>query len=420
MKSEDFIMLNKVINTCNKFNMISNGDSILVGLSGGADSVSLLYSLYLLKDKYNLTLYAAHVHHGIRGNEANSDLKFCENFCKRLNVKFFFFFFYIPSLAKKRKQSLELCGREERYKFFEEIKTKYNTKIATAHTASDNIETLFLNLARGACLKGASGIPPVRDNIIRPLIECSREEIEKFCADNNLCYVTDSTNLEDDYSRNKIRHNVVPVLKQINPNLEDAILRFTQSIACVENTVKEQAELLLKSASARYGYSQNMLLKANRTLLSEAICILLRENEIEPSYKKIDKIISILREKKGIVELNRNVFAFCNGDNFDILNKAKKLDIKNVNYNISEDFPGTLVVRSRKTGDIFNVNNKRWGRTLNKAMMDAKYPAELRDYTLCLCDNNIVLWCEPLGYSKEGEEYREKYDLKCHYTTDFF
>lgn len=411
-------MLNKVINTCEKFKMISNGDSVLVGLSGGADSVSLLYSLYLLKERYNLKLYAAHIHHGIRGNEANEDLKFCKKFCEKINVKLFYKKLDIPALAKERKQSLELCGREERYRFFEEIKTKYNAKIATAHTASDNIETLFLNLTRGCCLKGASGIPPVRGDIIRPLIECTRDEIEKFCADNNLEYVTDSTNLEDDYSRNKIRHNVVPVLKQINPNLEDAILRFTQSVSCVKNTVEEQARLLLKTASSEYGYSPNMLLKANRALLSEAICMLLNENGIESSYKKIDKIISILGEKKGIVELNKNVFAFCNGNVFDILDKTKKLDPDNIKYSISENFSGKLVVRPRKTGDIFNLKNKKWGRTLNKAMMDMKYPAELRDYTLCLCDDNIVLWCEPLGYSKEGEQYREKYKLMCQYIGD--
>ena len=401
-------MINKIIETNSKFNLINKNDNIVIGLSGGADSISLLYALYLIKERYNLKLYAAHVHHCIRGKEADSDLLFCENFCKKIGVEFLYKIVNIPALARKRKESLELCGRKERYSFFQELAEKYNAKIATAHTSSDNIETLFLNLARGSSLNGASGIPPKRGKIIRPIIECSREDVENFCNEYGLEYVTDSTNLEDDYSRNKIRHHVVPILKEINPNIEEAILRFTQSISNINDTINEEARVLLKKSECKYGYLREQLINTDNVILNEAICILFRKYNIDPSGEKIKSVVDIIK-KEGVLDLSKNIFAFCEKGVFNIVDKTNK---KEYFYSVSKEYENKLVFRTRKTGDIFNFIDKNWSRTLNKALMDIKYPSVLRDYVTCLCSENTVIWCEAIGLSKDGLLLKEKHNLE--------
>ena len=217
------------IQTIEKYKLLQNGDKVIVALSGGADSVTLLDMLNSVKEIYNLTIYASHINHGLRGEEADRDENFCKILCKIYNTELFVKKADIKILAKEQKISEELCGRNVRYSYFEELSQNLSAKIATAHTASDNIETLLFNITRGSSVTGAGAITPKRGNIIRPLIMLTREDIEQYCEQNNLEYVTDSTNLTDDYTRNKIRHQVIPVLKQINPQLELSAFHFSES-----------------------------------------------------------------------------------------------------------------------------------------------------------------------------------------------
>ena len=165
-------MSNPFLTAVNKYKLIEKNDFVAVALSGGADSVSLLHMLCSVKEKYNLTLYAIHINHMIRGEEAERDEEFCREFCKKLSVKLFVKKINVPSIAEKEKISTELCGRNVRYKEFDELSKKLNCKIATAHTLSDNAETLMINLVRGTSLNGLCAIPERRDYIIRPLIWC--------------------------------------------------------------------------------------------------------------------------------------------------------------------------------------------------------------------------------------------------------
>ena len=222
-------MNNQLIRTVEKYKMLEIGDKVIVALSGGADSVALLNALNLIKEKYSLTVFAAHINHGLRGAEADRDENFCKILCKSYNIQLFVKKSDVKALAKQQKISEELCGRNVRYDFFEELAKKFNAKIATAHTASDNAETLIYNITRGSGINGAGGIAPVRDNIIRPLIEVTRSQIEEYCKTHGLSYVTDSTNLTDDYTRNRLRHLVITELKNINPQFELAALHFSQS-----------------------------------------------------------------------------------------------------------------------------------------------------------------------------------------------
>ena len=199
---------NSVLKAIKQFSMLEKSHNVTVALSGGADSVSLLHILYELRDELGITLSAAHLNHMIRGDEALRDENFARQECEKLGIPFFCERADVPKYAKEHRVSTELAAREIRYEFLSNVS---DGLIATAHTASDNIETIIFNLARGTGLKGLCGIPPVRENIIRPLIFCTREEIEAYCSANRLSYVTDSTNLSDDYSRNKIRHTIVPV-----------------------------------------------------------------------------------------------------------------------------------------------------------------------------------------------------------------
>ena len=170
-------MTNLIKHTIDEYGMIDRGDTVIVALSGGADSVCLLHNLNSIKDELNLKLMACHVNHHLRGEESDRDMKFCCELCRQNDIEIFVKEYNIDALSKKMKLSHEECGRKLRYEYFNSLVEKYNCKIATAHNADDNLETVVYNMTRGASLRGLSGIPRVRGSIIRPLINSTREEI---------------------------------------------------------------------------------------------------------------------------------------------------------------------------------------------------------------------------------------------------
>lgn len=218
-------MKNQVIATIKKYNMLQRGDGIVTGLSGGADSVSLISVLSELAPMYSLRLYAVHLNHGIRGAEAERDEAFARELCEKLGVEIFVFKRDIPAEAKRLGMTVEEAGRKLRYELFNEVLERtHSSKIAVAHNMNDNVETVLMRLCRGTGIRGLGGISPVRDNIIRPLIEVKREQIEDYCAEKGLAYCTDSTNLSDDYTRNKIRLTLIPWLREnLNPSVCEGI-----------------------------------------------------------------------------------------------------------------------------------------------------------------------------------------------------
>ncbi|MCR4611686.1 MAG: tRNA lysidine(34) synthetase TilS, partial [Lachnospiraceae bacterium] len=203
-------MISKVKDTIEKYNMIDGGDKIFAAVSGGADSVALLLVLKSIADELGFSLEAIHVEHGIRGKESEDDAKFVEDLCKRLGVRCHIYHIDAPSFAGERGYSLEEAARILRYECFDKHTT--DGKVAIAHNMDDNAETMLYNMVRGTGIEGIRGIKKVRDNFIRPLIECTRYEIEKFLEAEGRDFRTDSTNEQTDYTRNKIRHNVMPVL----------------------------------------------------------------------------------------------------------------------------------------------------------------------------------------------------------------
>ena len=225
-------MLNKILSTINKYNLIQKGDKIVIGVSGGPDSMCLLDSLCYLKDKLNIEIFVAHINHMIR-KEAEEETEYVKDYCKNKNIKCYVKKVEVEKLAKEQKLGTEEMGRKIRYEFFKEIAKKENAnKIATAHNLNDNVETVLLNLLRGTGVSGLKGIEIKRiENdleYIRPIRECERKEIEEYCERQKLNPKIDKTNLESIYNRNKVRNDLIPYLKrEFNPNILEGISRLS-------------------------------------------------------------------------------------------------------------------------------------------------------------------------------------------------
>ena len=211
-------MKDKVWETITQYDMLQQGDRVVAALSGGADSMALLAFLLELKEPLGIGVSACHVNHGLRGEESDRDEAFVRDWCRRLEVPLQVVRLEGEALRREKGGSLEEAARRARYQALE--KAAAGGKIATGHTASDNLETILLNLARGTGLRGLCGIPPVRGRIIRPLIALTRREVEQYCAARAIPYCTDSTNHSREYSRNRLRQQAVPALLSVNPAAE--------------------------------------------------------------------------------------------------------------------------------------------------------------------------------------------------------
>lgn len=241
-------MKNKVIETIKKYKLIEAGDKIVLGVSGGPDSISMLNILNEIKDEFDFKIYVAHINHLIR-EEAIDDEKFVENYCKKNDISFFCKRAEVQKIAETQKIGTEEAGRNVRYEFFEEVYSKVGAnKIAIAHNKNDKIETIIMHLLRGSGLSGLKGMQPIRDNkYIRPLIECERNEIEQYCEENKLEPRIDKTNFENEYTRNKIRNIVIPYIKnEFNPNIIEIIDRLSQVATDESDYIDNQAQNIYK------------------------------------------------------------------------------------------------------------------------------------------------------------------------------
>lgn len=245
-------MLEKeVLTTIKKYNMINDGDKVVIGVSGGPDSITLLNVLNKFKEKLNIKIYVAHINHSIR-KEADEETEYVREFCKKIDVEFFFKKIDVESEAKKLKIGTEEAGRNIRYAFFEEVAEKVGAnKIATAHNSNDNAETVLMNIIRGTSISGLKGIEKMRDNkFIRPLIETTRDKIEEYCKIENLNPRYDKSNKENVYTRNKVRNLLIPYIqKEFNPNIIEGINRLsniaTEEERFLNSLVEEEYKRIL-------------------------------------------------------------------------------------------------------------------------------------------------------------------------------
>ena len=405
-----------IIDNCKEYSLIPKGSVVTVALSGGADSVALLYALNRLKDRLGITVKAAHLNHLIRGDEAFRDEEFVKNLCSSLDIPLICEEIDVPKLAKKQNLSLETAAREIRYEFLNRVCE--GGLIATAHTASDNLETLLLNLARGSAIGGLCGIPIKRDNIIRPIISVTREEIEKYCCVNNLSFVTDSTNLSDDYTRNKLRHNIVPVLRELNPKIEKTVLKTSRSVTEISNMIKSSAENYIKENFADNKLDVSKLKELNSEIAKRVIIEFVKicDSEISLEACHIESIYKICLKcgKTGIPKnkycQNKNGYLFI-GSNDEHIKKTKfSVEITKISENVNnlllnnsldcDKIVGKLVLRTRQSGDSIRLANRGCTKKLTKLYNEFSVPVYLRDTLPVISDDLGVVWIHGIGVAE--------------------
>lgn len=239
----DFI--GKVRATVQRFRMLQDGDRVIVGVSGGVDSVVLLHVLALLRDEYGISLIVAHLDHGIRGEESRREADFVRGLAQGMSLPFETMLVDVPAMARKRRISLQEAAREARYRFYEEVRKKHGAqKVVLGQTADDQAETILMRMIRGAGLRGLKGIPPVRSGVfIRPLIEIARQDVERFADAEGLSWVTDSSNIKDIYLRNKVRRELIPHLeKEYNPSIKRGLIRIASILSREEDYLDGKAD----------------------------------------------------------------------------------------------------------------------------------------------------------------------------------
>ena len=424
-------MRDKLLGFIAEHRLIEQGDRVIVALSGGADSVTLLHLLISIKELYNLKLYAAHINHRIRGEEAQRDADFVRELCREWNIPLFYEQANVPAMAKENGESVELCGRRLRYNAFERLCKIYGgSKVATAHTLSDNTETVLMHLVRGAGIAGLKGIPLRRGGIIRPLLCFERAEIEQYCDENDLSFVTDSTNLMTVYTRNKLRIEALPVLREINPSLDKSVERTARLMRDVDEYLNKISIDELKKCKTAYGYSCEKLLTLDKAVLSYALKNILDEEDAPYEFRHIELLTEALRSG-GSVDLGRGFRAVCAQGILRIAKEeplsdfcvklcdfsgAKLMDPENASdrEKINKMFfnncipcdiiTSDTVVRYRREKDVFTLPDRNVTKTLKKLFNELKIPKEKRDGILVAANGSEVLWIEGIGLSKQAED----------------
>ncbi len=419
-------IIDKVRTNIIEYSMIDRGDSVVVGLSGGADSVLLLTVLLKLKNKIGFSLCAAHVNHGIRGDNAERDCRFCEDLCEKLNVPFHKTYYDIPQIAKEIKTSEENAGRIKRYEYFNELCLAFGyNKIAVAHNMNDSVETVIFNMIRGSSLTGLCGIKPVNANVIRPIFNICRDDIVDYLYNHNIKYCVDETNLSDDYSRNKIRNIILNEMEQINPSVVKTIFSNTKNLREDDEYIENQAKLL-DCIFEKYGSVlidktvfdvQDISIK--KRLILDAFCRINGNlNNIES--KHINVLLGNLSSGNkynmpcGITVLvsfsyiefskNQNIFdyfecmanpdskiTFRNSQVTLSLTDDLNIDQPNTLYIDYDKIKGNLILRSRLEGDKFVPYGMTGSKKLKQYLCELKIPPHKRDEVPILCDDEGIV-----------------------------
>ena len=393
-------MLNKLRKLLRQYDMGAPGDHVICAVSGGADSVALLFGMYLLREKLGITLSAAHFNHHLRGEESDRDEIFVRAFCARYDIPLA----VGSAQVVPGKKGLEAAAREARYAFFATLEGK----IATAHTADDNAETVLMHLVRGTGLRGLGGISPINGNIIRPMLNVTRQEVLAFLEEYCLTYVEDSSNAGDDFLRNRLRHRVMPLLKEEN-------LRLAENVSQMAMGLRQDADVL-ESADTLPTVTQLQAMPS--ALRSRAVSRFLKENGVsEPERSHICAVealifsekpsamtnlpggVTIAREYDQLVVLERRTapkdVTLQPGDVVDLpqwgmtVSYVPAKQIINTKEIFTVNATGAITLRTRQAGDSMRLNVGTC--TLKKLFIDRKIPAHQRSYIPVLADEQGVL-----------------------------
>ena len=316
-------MKDKVIETIKKYELIQAKDKIVLGVSGGPDSITMLDILRQIREEFDFEIVVAHINHMIR-KEAIQDEEYVKKYCEKNNIKCFAKRIDVIDIANNKKIGTEEAGRLVRYEFFDEVlKQTGSNKIAIAHNKNDKVETIIMHVLRGSGLSGLKGIEPIRGNIIRPLIECERKEIEKYCDENKLEPRIDKTNFENDYTRNKIRNIVIPYIeKELNPNIIETIDRLSE-------VIKKEDRYLEKVASNVY---EKILIKQEPGQIILELKEFNEQDEVIKSRIILYTVKKLFGSSQGIEKIHINdIIKLCNnniGNKYLTPNKKIKILVK--------------------------------------------------------------------------------------------
>lgn len=436
------VLEQKALCALRQYSLFSQGDRIAVGVSGGADSVALLRFLAALRPQFGWDLVVCHIHHGLRGAEADRDECFVRALAEQLGLPCAVSRIDAAALALRDHISVEEAGRMARYAFFAQTAGE-GGRIATAHTLDDSIETVLMNLVRGTGLRGLCGIPRIRGNIVRPLLDCTRAEVEDYLGALGQPYCTDSTNLTDDYTRNRIRHDILPRLCALNPNFPGAMARMLPRLAAQQaltDCLAAQSAQQLHAACG--GLSRQGLSALPEPICDRLLLRLLEQNRLPVSAAAVARMTETLRAGGKLDLAARSWFFVAQGDlaaviyappggippvpvplpqeetpvilpfspqkslkltlcNKIVANTSEKFNISLLKYAIDCDrIKGYSFMRTRRPGDTFIVGKKQL--SLGEAWAAAGIPALLRPALMVLADEQGVLWAEGIGSSSRA------------------
>ena len=411
-------MLNKLLSFIREQNMLQPGDRVVCAVSGGADSVALLFACYLLKEKLDITLEAAHFNHHLRGEESDRDEAFVAQLCDRYDIPLH----RGSGTVVPGKKGLEAAARDSRYAFLRSIPGK----IATAHTADDNAETVLMHLIRGTGLKGLGGITPIHGRVIRPMLKVTRQDVEGFLEEWCLSHIEDSSNGTDDFLRNRIRHHVMPLLVQENPKIAENLSQMALRLRLDEEFLSQQTN---STALPAVETLKNM----PKALRSRALEAFLKESGVkEPEDSHIALAESLLFSDKpsarasfpGGITIARNY------DRLEALGEMEALSEillpcpgeaqlpglrvtcmpAEEAVNTPEAFTvspvGDIRIRARKSGDSIRLSGG--SKSLKKLFIDRKIPAALRQQIPVVCDDAGILGVYSIGKNLEHRDSAEK------------
>jgi tRNA(Ile)-lysidine synthase len=462
-------MLLKVKNFIEQNKMIEKGDRIVLGVSGGADSVCLLYMLSEICRDQKIPVLVVHINHGIRGKDAEGDEQYVKVLCKKLNLEFLKFRVNVPQIAMQEGLSEEEAGRKIRYRtFFQVCKDKQCNKIAIAHNKNDIAETVLFHLFRGTGIRGLSGIQPVirhkpapgEITVIRPLLCLEREEIEDYLRERSISYQTDATNLTDAYSRNKIRNHILSyAVKEINsnavPHIAQTALQLREIESYINDQIKRRYEALTEISEERIiGITVNQLQKEDIVIQKGIVRKILEEltgNLKNLEAKHVEQVLSLLPKQVGKqIDLPYGVLAVREYDKvifypdrscglpveakerqrepvavrvpgkYYLPELRKFLVVNIINYEKNQPIPksscmkwfdydkieNAVVVRYRKEGDYIQINPSGGRKKLKDYFIDQKIPRRERDHKPLVADGSHIMWIPG-----DGDRISEKYKV---------
>ena len=422
--------------------LVEKGDSIIAGVSGGADSMCMLLLLMKLGNSMDLEIRVAHINHGIRGAEADADARFVEEFCKKNNLEFYLYNADIPKIAREKGKSLEEAGREYRYEVFEELALKTGSnRIAVAHNSGDNAETVLFNIFRGSGIGGLKGIVakrPFRQGsgimLIRPILCLLRNEIEEYLKESGQEYCTDSTNSDEGYSRNRVRNTIIPTVKEyINPKAEEHIASLSRQAEEIEDYIRSETEKAYDFISfdkapdgsvsgAKLNYFEICKLHPviRKSLIRYAFgTVSGRLKDVgEVHIRDIDSLYNLQSGKS--ISLPYGIKAFKEYENIVLVNSVDLEDeAYEVNLHIydrkdlSETIPDSEdikwfdydrigcepVIRNIMDGDYLIIGKEEHRKSLGRFMIDKKIPLSKRSKINLLAAGNHILWV--VGYRRD-------------------